>query len=681
MSSIRIPFHPLAAAALLCASTAWAQSTQTVVITGNPLGRNAVAQPASVLSGTGLTLRRAGTLGETLDGLPGVAASGFGPNSSRPVIRGLDGDRVRLLDNGGASVDASSLSFDHAAATDPLVAERIEVLRGPAALLYGGSATGGVVNSIDNRIPRAPAAGLSGRAEVRLGGAAAERSAAAVLEGGAGRWAWHADVFGRDASDLRVPRYTPVEDGTELDPATRVRNSAARSSGGAIGGGWVSDQGYLGASVETSRNRYGVTVEPDVFIRMQRDRLALAGEWRALPGAFTQLTAQASHTKYRHEEVEGSGAVGTTFKSSGDELRLQARHAPLGPLTGVVGLQTEAMDFSALGEEAFVPGTRTRSSALFALEEMNAGPAVLGFGARLERVRVASEGDAPDAAEARFGAAAERRFTPRSVALSARVGGEQGWQGNVSVGHTERAPAYYELYADGVHIATAAYERGDKSLPVESSRHVELGAGWTSGPHHVKASVFSTRFSRFISLDATGVDIVVPGEGGEPDSLVPEYNFRAVRARLQGVEIEARTRVMGAAATSFAGAGFALDLTAGLDTARGDNLDSGEPLPRLAPQRLRAGVEAQGDGWRAGLGVRHHARQSRVPATDTATPGHTTVDLWASGALPLGMDSSWFAKLSNLGDELAYSAATIATMRGLSPAPGRALTVGVRARF
>ncbi len=677
MSPSRSKFHPLATAALLCASTAWAQSTpQTVVVTGNPLGRDSLAQPASVLSGVGLSVRRAGTLGETLDGLPGVAASGFGPNSSRPVIRGLDGDRVRLLDNGGASVDASSLSFDHAAATDPLVTERIEVLRGPAALLYGGSATGGVVNSIDNRIPRAPATGLSGRAELRLGGAAAERSGAAVLEGGAGRWAWHADVFGRRANDLRVPRYTPVEDGTELDPTERVRNSASRSSGGAVGGGWVSDRGYLGASVETSRNRYGVTVEPDVFIRMQRDRLALAGEWRALPGPLTQITAQASHTRYQHEEVEGSGAVGTTFKSSGDDLRLQARHAPLGPLTGVVGLQTENMDFSALGEEAFVPGTRTRSAALFALEEMNAGPAVLGFGARLERVRVASEGDAPDATELRFGAATERRYSPRSAALSARVGGDQGWQASVSAGHTERAPAYYELYADGVHIATAAYERGDPTLPVERSRHAELGLGWTSGPHHVKASLFSTRFSRFISLDATGVDIVVPGEAGEPDSLVPEYAFRAVRARLQGFEFDGRTRVMGAA-----GAGLALDLTAGLDGVHGDNLDSGEPLPRLAPLRLRAGVEAQGAGWRLGLGVRHDARQRRVPATDTATPGHTRVDLWASGDLPLGNQTTWFAKLANLGDTLAYNAATIATMRGLSPAAGRALTVGLRARF
>jgi iron complex outermembrane recepter protein len=184
---------PVWAAALACAGplpAAWAQadagtaSSQTIVITGNPLARERGAAPVSVLSGEGLSQRRAASLGETLDGLPGVASSGFGPNAGRPVIRGLDGDRIRVLDNGGASSDASNLSFDHAVASDPLVAERIEVLRGPAALLYGGNATGGVVNTIDNRIPRKPAAGLSGRAEARFGGATNQRSAAVVLDGG-----------------------------------------------------------------------------------------------------------------------------------------------------------------------------------------------------------------------------------------------------------------------------------------------------------------------------------------------------------------------------------------------------------------------------------------------------------------------------------------------------------------
>jgi iron complex outermembrane recepter protein len=649
-------------AALGC-SAALAQ-TQTVVITGNPLGRDSATQPATVLSGEGLALRRGGTLGETLDGLPGVSATGFGPNASRPVIRGLDGDRLRLLDNGGASIDASNLSFDHASATDPLVTERIEVLRGPAALLYGGNATGGVVNSIDNRIPKLVAAGLTGRAEVRLGGAASEKAGAAVLEGGAGSWAWHADASGRSSSDLRVPRYTPIEDGVALDPATRVRNSAARSEGGAVGGGYVSANAYLGASLETSRNRYGVTVEPDVFIRMQRDRAALAGEWRALSGLFTQVTANASHTRYRHEEVEGSGDVGTTFKSRGDEMRLAAHHAPLGPLRGVLGLSAETLSFSALGEEAFVPGTRTRQQAAFVLEEWDTGTWQLSAGLRAEQVRVSSEGDAADTAEPRFGSATERRFSPTSLSFAARLGRGEGWQGSFTLGRTERAPAYYELYANGVHVATAAYERGDTTLGVEQSRHAELGLAWTSGPHQLKASVFQTRFARFIALDATGAEV----EG------VPEYAFRAVRARLQGFELEGRTRVM-------SGAPWALDLTGSLDQVRGDNLDSGEPLPRLAPLRLRVGLAASGEGWRGGIGVRHNARQSRVPATDSATTGATMLDVWAGGDISFADATSWFAKLDNVTNRLGTNAASIATVRGLSPLPGRALTVGLRTRF
>ena len=677
----RFVLHPLAL--LLCSGSAFAQVTappQTIVITGNPLGREAGATPVSVLSGNALVQRRAGTLGDTLDGLPGVSASGFGPNSSRPVIRGLDGDRVRLLDSGSASIDASNLSFDHNSATDPLVAERIEVLRGPAALLYGGNATGGVINVIDNRIPRVAAGGLSGRAEVRFGGAASERAGAAVVEGGQDAFAWHADVYGRSASDLRTPRYTPLEDGQPLDPVTRVRNSEARSEGGAVGGAWVGSQGYLGASVDTVRQRYGVTVEPDVFIRMQRERLSLAGEWRALPGPFTQLSAHASHTRYRHDEVEGSGEIGTTFRSTGDEFRLHLRHAAIGPLQGVVGVQTERLDFSALGAEAFVPGTSTGSTALFVLEEMQAGAARVTFGARRESVRVRSEGDAPGAAEARFGAAAERRFSPASASLSASVGAVQGWLASATLGHTERAPAYYELYANGVHVATAAYERGDATLPTERSGHAELGLAWAGTHSSVKLSLFSTRFSRYIALDATGADIVLPGEDGAPDETVPEYQFRSVRARLRGFEIEGRHQLFGASA----GRPFALVLSGSVDTARGTNTNTGEALPRLAPLRARLALEAQAEAWQLGVGVRHAERQSRVPATDTASPGHTLLDLWAGGALPaamFGAQVQWFAKLNNAGNRLAFNAAAIGTVRGLSPQGGRALTVGLRANF
>ncbi len=668
----KLPRLTLSACALAACAAVDAQTASTVVITGNPLGRTSVAQPASVLAGDGLVLRRSGTLGETLDGLPGVTSTWFGPNSSRPVIRGLDGDRVRLLDNGGVATDASNLSADHAVGTDPLVAERLEVLRGPAALLYGGNATGGVVNSIDNRIPRAPVAGLGGRAELRLGGAASERAGSAVLEGGAGGLAWHLDAYGRDTDDLRVPRYVPVADGEALELATRVRNSASRAQGGAVGASWVGSQGYLGLSVDTLRNRYGVTAEEDVTIGMERDRVALAGELRGLSGFVTQAQVRASHTDYQHIEFEGA-EVGTTFKSRGNEVRGEFRHASLGGVEGVFGVQAETLDFSALGAEAFVPGTRTRSQAAFLVEEFRAGPVALTAGGRIERVRVASEGDTADAEEMRFGPARERRFTPKSASLAAALPLAAGWQLNASAGHTERAPAYYELYANGLHIATAAFERGDPNLPTERSRHVEGGLAWKQGAHSLGLNLYQTSFSRYIALDATGALIEV-GEGDAESRLVPEYAFSAVRARLHGVELEGRFRLVDRP--------WQLDFAGGVDLVRGDNLDSGEPLPRLAPLRVRAGLEFQLDGLNAAVTLRHAARQDRVPAVDRATAGHTQLDLSASGPLALlSQGALWFVKLNNATDELAFNAATIETLRGLAPLPGRALSAGVQLRF
>lgn len=626
---------------LLLALPAFAQTnpTATVVVTGNPLGRDTLAQPATVLSGEALADRRAATLGETLDGLPGVASTAFGPNVGRPVIRGLDGDRVRLLDNGGGVVDASNLSFDHAVPIDPLAVERIEVLRGPAALLYGGNATGGAVNTIDNRIPRAPITSLSGRAELRAGGAASERAGAALVEGGGGGFAWHADASAHGSDDLRVP-------------GGRVFNSAADGGAAAVGLSRADADGYAGVAVDGYRNRYGIVAEPDVFIRMKRDRVALAAERRNLAGPIEAFDLKASSTDYQHEEVEGDGSVGTTFKSKGSDLRLLLRHRPLAGFSGAFGVQLDKLDFSALGEEAFVPSTRTRSSALFALESVTLAGTTLSAGVRGERVSVGTDGE-------------ERRFTPASATLGATGALGGGWAWSASLGHTERAPAYYELYADGLHVATGAYERGDPTLGVERSRHAEAGLAWRAGKASVRVDVFSTRFSRYLALDATGATVDVDGEP------VPEYAFRAVRARLSGAELEGRWELPMA--------GWQLAFTGSADLVRGTNADTGEPLARLAPVRVRGGVEASAGAWRWGAAVRHAATQDRVPATDTATPGWTMLDLWTAWqplpSLQLAL------KLGNATNRYATSATTVATLRDPAPLPGRSLAASARLSF
>jgi iron complex outermembrane receptor protein len=637
---------------------AHAQTTSTtldpVVVTGNPLGSRDIAAPVSVLTGDELTLRRGSSLGDTLNSTPGVSSSYFGPNANRPVIRGLDGDRVRILSNAGASLDASSLSFDHAVPIDPLFVERLEVLRGPGALLYGGSAVGGVVNALDNRIPTERMKGVSGAAELRLGGAQNERGGAALVETGNDGFALHADAFGRQTDDLRAPNF-------------HVPNSASRTHGGAVGSSLFFDQGHIGLSADTYDSRYGVVVEPDVSIQMKRDHVGVAGEIKFGEAAIRSLKAQFNHTRYEHQEIEGTGTVGTTFKTSGDELRVEAQHAPLGPLRGMFGAQVEDFDFSALGEEAFVPTTRTRRQALFALEELPWAGGTLTAGLRLERAHVSSEGDA-DPLDAKFGPAAERSFSLRSASLANVFKLSPQWALSGALSYSERAPTSFELYANGVHAATSAYERGDTTLDAERGNNIDLALEWKEGTNQLRIGAFSARFSRFIALEATGNNVTVDGED------FPEYNFRSVRARLNGIEVNGKQRLLDGST--------ALDLSGKLDLTRGSNLDTGEPLPRVAPLRVLVGLDASHGLWGGRIELDHAARQDRVPSTDTPTAGYTMLNLSATRRFTLqGSDALWFVQLTNAGNALGYNAASIQTVRELSPLPGRALKTGLRVSF
>jgi len=669
------------AASLLCLSlsvraedaavaSSTAEKLSRVVTTGNPLRAADGAQPSAVLTGDALTVTRGATLGDTLGNLPGVASTYFGPNSNRPTIRGLDGDRVRMLSNAGASVDASSLSFDHAVPVDPLVVERIEVLRGAATLLYGGNAIGGVVNTIDNRIPRQAQRGLGGAAEVRLGGPQKERSGAVVLDGGTGEanagFAWHADVAGRRADDQIAPRFMSVDGSTK-----RVRNSAADSHGGALGGSLLFSHGYAGVSVDDYRNEYGVTVEPDITIQMQRQRLASAGEWHDADAPIRRVRWQLSNSRYEHREIEGSGEVGTIFKSRGGELRFEAEHAPIttsmGAVKGVIGMQLERSNFSALGEEALVPASHTRNSALFVLEQFNTGPWSLSAGARTERVRVDSDGDA-DVGEPKFGPALSRRFKPTSLSLSGSYKLSSAWSLTANLTRSERAPMFYELLANGVHVASGAFERGDADLGMEQARALDLGLKWEDADGSLlHLNVFQSRFSRYIALDATGETL---------DEL-PVYAFSAVPARLTGFELEGRWALPAATLP-----GGKLALTAQLDSVRGSNRATGEPLPRLAPLRASFGVDAQQGPWSARVEWRLSARQNRVPSTDTATAGFGTVRALLSRQFRFGeTDALWYLRLDNLGNKLAYSATSVATLRDLTPLPGRSISTGFQVRF
>ncbi len=663
----------LSALACACVATlsfpnAWAQSavpgaSPEIVITGNPLGRDSTTVPVSNLGRADLLERGQSTLGETLDGLPGVSSTYFGPNASRPIIRGLDGERIRVLNNSASSLDVSALSYDHAVPLDVLSTDRVEVLRGPAALLYGGSAVGGVVNVIDNRIPRAPVSGVLGKAQLQAGTGNDERSVAGLVEVGNERLVLHLDGFDRRTGDVRVP--VPLECNKPGSPANarRICNSASTARGGAIGASTFWDHGHVGASVNTYQSDYGTVAEDEVTIGMKTTRYALEGQVRQLPGWFDSVKARLSHTDYQHTELEGAQA-GTVFGNQGQDLRVEARHRPLAGWQGVVGVQTESSRFSAVGDEAFAPFSRTRSQALFVHEELPTSWGQVTAGARWESVRVASLGN-PELARFDEGIGS-KKFTPFSVAIGSVFKLSPTWSLTGHTALTQRAPKDYELFANGPHLATQAWEIGNQDLGLEKSKSLDAGVQWQSGPHSLQVTAFASQFANYIGLMNTP-DI-------EED--LPVQLYQGVKAQFRGLEASGRQRLWQGAST--------LDLDWRADSVRATHGSTGEPLPRIAPLRVGASlVHAQGP-WSAKLGADWHAAQKRVPEGSVATGAYTLVN--ASLSYRQKLDATvlnWFARLDNLSDQLAYSASSILTSTafGKSPLPGRSFKLGVQATF
>jgi iron complex outermembrane receptor protein len=655
-----------AALATLAGSAAAQSTLKEVTVTGNPLGATDLISPTDKLEGRSLLLRSQSTLGETLNQTPGVSSTYFGPNASRPIVRGFDGDRVKILNNGGASSDVSSLSYDHAVTLDPIAVDRIEVLRGPGALLYGGNAIGGAVNVIDGRIPREPAPGVSGKADLGLASGNHEKSGSLLVEGGTEKLGLHADAFKRQSGDVRAPVTLACTQGGVTSLARRICNSQADSDGGAVGASLFFDKGYLGASASTYNNHYGTVAEDESTIRMRSNRYALEGELRGLVGPIRSLQWKASHTDYQHAEYD-AGVAGTVFREQGNALRLEARHAKLGALDGVVGLQVDSGRFSAVGEEAFAPFSRTRQKAAFAYEELGTGWGKLSFGARAEQVDVDSFGN-PDVP--RF-APASRSFNPLSAALGALWKLSPEWQLTGNLARSERAPKDYELFANGPHLATGAWELGNPALRTERSVNVDAGVQWKRGADSFRINAFASRFSNFIALLATGN--TQPSPDGD---ALPEFAYQGVRARFQGLEAGGTKRLLEGPRT--------LDLELRGDTVRATNATTGEPLPRIAPVRLGATLVGTQGAWGARLGFDYNARQSRVPAGEQATGAYTLWNAALTYRMKAGVgDLLWYARVDNALDKLAYSATSILTQTapGRSPLPGRSFKVGVQASF
>jgi iron complex outermembrane recepter protein len=656
----------------------------SVPITGNPLGVSSdqLVVPVSILNGRELSLRRESTLGETLNGTPGVNSSYFGPNSSRPIIRGMDGDRVRIMQNGVGLLDASALSPDHAVGADPFIAEQIEVIRGPATVLYGAGAIGGVVNVIDHRIPKEPVNGATGRGEIRFGGADREKGGVAVIDVGNGTFALHADAYQRKTEDLSIPGYAVTRrEANRNDEVARSRkgrlvNSGSESHGGAFGASLTFDKGHIGVSVSTAASKYGVPTGNSELtnIDMLTQRTELSSEIRELGTFVERIKFRMAHTDYRHTEFDDNTAA-SRYLNSGVEGTLEAAHQKIGNMSGVIGFQFENTKLKSLGlggdHGALLPSTRTTRRGIYLYEELPLDRLKLSAGGRVDKINVRSGGggeahDHDGETELQFGDPSSKHFNTANLSGGALFKLDDNWSVGSNLTHTERAPTANELFVHGVHHATRLYEEGNADLKKERSNGIDAQLRWKDAKNSFNVSAYYTRFQNFINLYRTGEEPEChDGECHE------KAEFRGDKVTFRGMEADGRFRV-------YEGSGD-LDLTLRGDYVRATNSDTGNPVPRISPMRLGFGFDYKFNQIGARLDVLHGFKQNRTDAEEFSTDAYTMVNATATYRLEGTYGLELFAKARNLLDQEIRDHSSF--LKEIAPMGGRSLLIGLRTEF
>ena len=665
------------------------------------------ALPVTVLSGDELRRAASATIGETLGQSPGLASASFGPGVGQPVIRGQQGPRVTILQNGTSSADVAGLSGDHAVSVEPLLADSIEILRGPSTLLYGGGAIGGVVNVLDNRIPTSLEEGVSGGLDYRHDTASDLDNIVGRADGSSGSFAWHADFLYRDYNDLDIPgeaardrgdehegeehgeeKHDGEEHGDEETTDGYIGNTAGRAKSLTVGGAYHFDDGFFGLAVNRLENTYGIPSgahehgheeeeghededhegeehsegeeeEGGVNLDIEQTRYDAALHWHEPIPALEVMRGFLTYTDYGHAEIEGSGEVGTEFSNETWEGRLEMVHQQVGGFHGVLGLQVSSGEFSAVGEEAYIPETESSQWGVFVVEDYHVGDWLLELGLRFDQV----DRD-PDIGS-------DEDFNAISASSSALWDVSSGWQLGLALSRSERAPAVEELYSNAgnagpgewvEHAATASIELGDPGLDTETSNNADLSVRWSGDGHWLALTVFYNDFADYINLLNTGQTL----------DETPVLVYAQEDAEFYGVEFDSEFTL-----ASLGGG----ELRAGIwgDYIRGE-LDSGNDIPRLPPMRLGARLAWASQSLELWTRVMDVEEQDKPGVNEEPTDGYTKWDAGVDYRLPVASSEiTLFLALNNITDEEIRLSTSF--LRDVAPEAGFSVEAGVRWTF
>jgi len=693
--------------------------TERVVVVGGAIEQSETdkAQSVTILNENNLKQKAAPTLGDTLNSEPGVAGSGFTPGASRPIIRGQGDNRVRVLNNGTEVFDVSNLSPDHAPSVSALLSQSIEVVRGPATILFGSGAIGGVVNVADNVIPvEQPPTALSGEVDGRFDSADLERSGAIALTlSPAKHWVFHAQASVLRTDDRSIPGFalderiratlTPAQlanNGFGGNPFETVPNTYVKTKDYAIGGSYVWDKGYIGASYTEFLSVYGVPDDPEVDDpTVPPDRVRLDVDKRQVNVRssivdpfpwFSTVNAKFVYTDYRHDEIDGQ-TIGSTFLTNGVDSRLELVHKPIGLFEGSIGGQFFYKELSVLGDESFLQPSQTTEIAAFVFEELKLNKQVrLQFGARIEHQAIHIDSSDPDLTSLTSPDQQGQDFLPVSGAIGVLYDFAEGWQVALNGTYSQRAPTAEELFARGPHDATFQFIVGNPTLRVEKNVGIDVSLRKTAGAVTGSISGFYNRYDGFIDFAPTGdfedglrVFVYTPKTaefyGGEARANFHLLPLALTRMRDQDAKDAESVKnfVTGDKSESQKNPND-LFLRLQGDYVHATDLDTGEPLPRITPLRYSISLNYETEKWNASIEGQRVAEQDRVAPFETSTPGYTFLNATIGYKFQVGATHNYvYVRGNNLTDAEARD--HLSFLKEVLPLAGRGVVVGFRTTF
>ncbi len=637
------------------------------------------ALPVSILSGDELRMKASSSVGETLKNELGISNQSFGPGVGQPVIRGMTGSRVHVLQSGLGSLDVSSLSPDHANSTEALWAERIEVLRGPATLLYGSGAIGGVVNVIDNRIPDSiPDTVFEGAFEQRYNTVNEGKSSAFKVDGGKGVFAWHFDGFYRDSIDQQIADNAIAGE----NDGGRLLNSNTRAKSGTAGFSIIGDMGFVGFSINHLDNNYGIPLgahheEEDghhgdddhgaeVRIDLKQTRYDMKAEIKD-PFKFADtLRIRLSYNDYQHTELE-DGAAAVVFNNEGFESRMELIQKPWAFFDhGVLGVQTKNSEVSALGEEAVIPKADINSFSFFTMQDIHTEHLTYEVGLRVEQQWVDPVG------------LAEVSHTPVSFSTSALWSVTEQDSVKLTFSRSERAPDVQELFSDGAHHGTGTYNRGNANLTLEASHNIELGFHFDHDLFQANFNLYQNWVLDYISQTNNGQlfnehDETFVNNCPPDDECMPVFDAEQQDAEFQGFEAQVKIPLL---STDY---GY-LNSELFADYVRGQ-FSNGDDIPRMPPLRYGMQLGWESSDWATQLRMTRAEKQENPGLNETETDGYWLLDLSANYRVGIAeyAEMLLFVKANNLLDQdIRHS---VSYLRNSSPEAGRGAEMGLRIEF